>query len=173
MAAETGFMIDGELHECPAIDTFNMDEAQVLYDYSGLTLEDFARTADVSEEEFSELIKDKIKNPGFVRALMHIAYQRANPRQNASRVKALIGQANMIGALERLGETDEAEATDDRPPVSTTELEPSSLRSSVVSNGTSGDDSTRSSDEPDDPDATITTRESATSSTSRPELSAA
>lgn len=160
-------MIDGKLLEPPAIDTFNMDEAQVLYDYSGLTLEDFARPEDTSEEEFSELIKPKIKNPGFLRALMHVAYQRANPRQNPSRVKALIGEANMIGALQHLGESDdEQEDGDDLPPASTTELEQSSLTSSVVSNATSGDDSTTSSDEPDGPAANTGTPGSDTSSTS-------
>lgn len=172
MAAETGFMIDGTLHEVPAITTFNFDEAQVLYDYSGLTLEDFARPDDVSEEEFSELIRPKMKNPGFLRALMHVSYQRANPRQDAARVKATVGQANMIGALAHLDEGDE-ETDDGLPPASTTELEPSSPRSSVVSNGNSGDDSTPSSDGQDDPPATTTTPESGTSSTSAQETSAA
>ncbi len=173
MAAETGFKIDGSLLEAPSIDTFTMDEAQVLYDYSGLTLEDFARPPDTSEEEFEELIRPKIKNPGFVRALMHIAYQRANPKQNPSRVKALIGQANMIGALEHLGATDDDQEGDDgHPPASTTELEPSSLRSSVVSNGTSGDDSQRSSDEQADRLENTGTPESDTSSTSDREISA-
>lgn len=173
MAAETGFMIDGTLHEVPAIDTFNMDEAQVLYDYSGISLEDFARPDDVSDEEFSEMMRPKMKNPGFVRALMHVAYQRANPRQNPARVKALIGQANMIGALERLGESESGEETDGLPPAPTTELEPSSPRNSVVSSGTSGGDSTTTSDEPDDQPATTTTPESGTSSTLDPERSVA
>ena len=48
MAAETesGFVIDGVVYEVPGLDTLTMDEAQVLYDYSGLGLEDFAQSAE-------------------------------------------------------------------------------------------------------------------------------
>lgn len=175
MAAETGFMIDGTVHEIPAIDTFNTDEIQVLYDYSGIGLEDFSRPEDFSDEEFSELFRSKTKNPGFLRALMHVAYQRANPRQNPSRVKAVISQTKMIAALEHLTESgdESGEDTDGRPPASTTELEPSSPKSSVVSNENSGDASPTTSDGQADPLVSTTTPGSGTSSTSGPETSAA
>ena len=161
MAAETGFLIDDVMYETPSLDTFTMDEAQVLYDYSGLTIEDFVEDEDGEDGDVERL--RKLKNPGFMRALMHIAYQREHPKTNTSRVKALIGSANLIGALEHLV-ADEDDAV--VPPALTTEPEPSSPSGSVVSNGTGGDDSKKSSDEPADPPPATTTTGSDTSSTS-------
>lgn len=177
MAAETGFLIDGTIYEIPTLRSFDMDEAQVLYDLSGLGIEDFVKPEDVPDDEFSELMDLHFKNPSFVRALMHIAYQRANPRQNPSRVKAVIGGTNMVEVLNALKNVSEKEdvaekGADDGPPASTTELEPSSPTSSVVSNENSGGDSTRTSDEQDDQPASTTAPELATSSISAPEISA-
>ena len=72
---ESGFVIDGVVYEVPGLDTLTMDEAQVLYDYSGLGLEDFAQSADETEEE-TKARERLFRNPGLMRALMHIAYKR-------------------------------------------------------------------------------------------------
>ncbi len=134
MAAETGFMIDGTMYEVPDMGTFTMDEAQTLYDYSGLGLEDFASPEDETDDDMKERER-KLRNPGFLRALMHIAYQRGNPQERSARVKALIGAANIISALENLA-GDEPEAEDDGlPPVSTIEPEQSSLSGSIENDG--------------------------------------
>lgn len=110
MAAETdtGFMISGRLYPVPDMGTFTMDEAQILYDYSGLGLEDFAAPEDEDPEETRER-RRRLRNPGFLRALMHIAYQRGNPDIRPARIKALIGNANVIAAFEHLGEGEEEE----------------------------------------------------------------
>lgn len=131
MAAETGFMIDGREYEIPTIDTFTLDEAQILYDYAGLTLEDFMtdETADVVG------VDAKLKNPGFIRALLHVAYQRGNPHANPARVRALAGAANLVMTLARFDDSEEGE---DRPPAPTTEPNESSPKSSVDSNQNSG-----------------------------------
>lgn len=157
MAAETGFMIDGALYEVPSLDTFTMDEAQVLYDYSGLTIEDFAALEDEDENEQV----DRLKNPGFMRALMHIAYQRGNEKLAPAKVKALIGAANLLSSYEHLAVGED----DALPPESTTEPEQQSLRSSVEQNEPSGDGSTKSSDGQVVPLEPITTLGSGTSST--------
>ncbi len=127
-------MIDGNMYEVPDMGTFTMDEAQTLYDYSGLGLEDFASPEDESDDDLRERER-KLRNPGFLRALMHIAYQRGNPAERPTRVKALIGGANIIAALENLaGEEPEAE-DDGLPPVLTIEPERSSLSGSIESDG--------------------------------------
>lgn len=153
MAAETGFTIDGQIYEVPSIDSLTMDEAQILYDYSGLTIEDFSLGLDEEGDEPSEELQAKLKNPGFMRALVHIAYQRAHPKQNPARVKALVGAANIIATFEQLGEPEEA---DELPLAPTTEQEPSSGKSSVGSSKSSGSDSSTGSDEQVDPQPATT-----------------
>jgi len=157
VAAETGFMIDGALYEVPSLDTFTMDEAQVLYDYSGLTIEDFAVLEDEDENEQV----DRLKNPGFMRALMHIAYQRGNEKLAPAKVRALIGSANLLSSYEHLAVGED----DALPPESTTEPEQQLLKSSVEQNEPSGDGSTKSSDGQVVPLEPITTLGSGTSST--------
>lgn len=171
MAAETGFMIDGTLYEVPSLDSFTMDDAQILYDYSGLTLEDFVPAEGQDPDEENAELSGKLRNPGFVRALMHVAYQRANPKVSPQRVKAMIGSASLIGALEHLAD-DEPEG-DAVPPAVTTEHDGSSPRSSVGSNGSSGAASTPSSDAPDVLPVPTGTIRSVTSFTSDPASSAA
>ena len=172
MAAEntTGFKIDDLIYPMPALDTLNVDEAQVLYDYSKLTIEDFVKPEELDDDEFEELLKPKLRNPGFMRALMHIAYQRGNPRYPAGKVRDAVGSANLISAVESLADT--AEREDDAvPPASTTEPEQPLGRNSVYSNASSGAGSTTSSDEPADLHASTTTSESDMSSMSGRETS--
>ncbi len=134
MAAETGFMIDGNMYEVPDMGTFTMDEAQTLYDYSGLGLEDFASPEDESDDDLRDRER-KLRNPGFLRALMHIAYQRGNPAERPGKVKALIGAANIIAALENLAGDEPAVEDDGLPPVLTIEPERSSRSGSIENDG--------------------------------------
>jgi hypothetical protein len=97
VAAETGFNIDGTVYEVPMIDSLTTDEAQVLYDYSRLTLDDFVPPKDETAEEKHDR-EEILRNPGFLRALMHIAYQRAHPQMRAAKVRALVGAANFVSA---------------------------------------------------------------------------
>lgn len=170
MAAETGFLIDGTLYEVPSFDTFTLDEAQILYDYAGLTLEEFVPAEDgPGEQERQADLDRKLKNPGFIRALMHVAYQRGNPKLSPQRVKALVGAANVFEALEKLA----AEEGDALPPASTTGPDGSSPTSSVASSESSGDGSPASSAAPVVPLPPTTTSASDTSSASPLETSAA
>ncbi len=161
MAAETGFQIEGDIYEVPSLDTFSMDESQVLYDYSGLLIENFVVPIDETDEEL-EAREKLYDNPGFMRALMHIAYQRAHPELKASKIKALIGAAKVLEALSTL--SSEPVEDESLPPAQTTGPEPSSERSSVVPNTPSGSDSSTGSDGPASTLHRIGTGRSATSS---------
>lgn len=129
MAAENGFTIDGKIYEVPSLDTFTIDEAQLLYDYSGLSIEDF-----VDMDEDADELDPRLKNPGFLRTLLHVAYQRAHPHLATKKVAKVIGEANVLASMEHM----ESQGDDAGPPASTTEHDDSSLRSSVGSSESSG-----------------------------------
>jgi hypothetical protein len=173
VAAETGFNIDGTVYEVPMIDSLTTDEAQVLYDYSRLTLDDFVPPKDETAEEKHDR-EEILRNPGFLRALMHIAYQRAHPEIRAAKVRALVGAANFVSALETMGnpEPDEEGGDDDVPPASTSEQPEPSPTSSLENTpsppptiATPGNGSANGSDAREDQPATTTASRSDTSST--------
>lgn len=124
MAAETGFLIDGKHYPVPSIDTFTLDEAQWLYEYSGLTLEDFFTEDDASRNG---------RNPGLIRALMHVAYQRGNPRLKPATVKDVVGSFNAAEAIAAVYASllADMEAADDVPLESTSEPSRPSSSSSL------------------------------------------
>lgn len=143
MTAESSFVIDGADYPIPGLESFNMDEAVVLYDCSGLTLEDFA--IDEDDQEQVDELESKTKNPGFIKALMIVAYMRGN---GVSRKKAegLIGNSNLFEALKAFV------VDDGKDPTEPQKSEQSTL-SSPESSGSSGDSSgiasATSSDEPE------------------------
>lgn len=152
-----GFLIDGKEYPAPSIDTFNMDEAQILYDYSGLTLEDLV--ADESDPEALAARNKKLGSPGLLRTLMHVAYARGNPSMKPQAVKKAIGESNWLDAIKAFASTGEVDAG---PP----ELKSSSTSSSDSSNEHSGDASMTSSGQQDETPAATGTTESDTSVTS-------
>ena len=118
MPDESGFVIDGRTYPVPTLDTFTMDEAQVLYDYAGLALEDFgpAHPSWPKEEQDAHEagVLHKAKNPAFKRALVHVAYARGNPTESLATVRAIAGNVNILEATLALFGGD-----DDNPPVTT------------------------------------------------------
>lgn len=155
---EAGFTIDGKVYEIPTLDSLTMDECQVLYDYSGLTVEDFAGIDIPDDAELDELEPEQLeqlkrmRNPGFLRALLHVAYARGNQHLGRKRVEAMIGNVNMLEAMIELAEqtAGDGKGADADPPASTTELDGSSPRSSVDSSESSGPHSEIDSAEPVD-----------------------
>lgn len=152
MSEETGFKVDGKTYEVPALNSFDMDEAQILYDYSGLTLEDFLQPDPEDGDEalaaHEQTIRQKMKNPGFLRALLHVAYRRGNRKLPESRIKDVVRAMNhaevfLDFAMSYAGDDDDPPAQE-----STSEHDESSPRSSVDSNENTGKDSTSDSDEP-------------------------
>lgn len=99
MDAETGFLIDGKVYEVPMLDSLNIDEAAVLYDYCGIVQEDFAPEPGETEDETDARNLKLARHPGFWNALMLIAYQRGNPTVKPAFAKAMIGKTNRLEAL--------------------------------------------------------------------------
>ena len=180
MAAETesGFLIDGVLYEVPTLDTFDLDDAQVLYDYTGLAVEDFLVQPE-SEDETREMAQ-RFKNPGLIRALVHIAYQRNHPKMPAAQVRKIIGKVNQFEALMAFVGQNPEEAPDESPLASTSEPAGSSQsgpldneNSTPPTNGNGGNGSTTSSGLPAGIRGPIGTTGSGTSSISGREISTA
>lgn len=162
MAAETDtlkFKIDKDEYEIPPLDDFDMDEWQIVYDYSGLVLEDFAPAPDRAEETGDEdgpLEKERqrrVNNPAFTSALLHIGYRRAKPDAKPDAIKKLVGSTKRLQVLEAMAEA--APEGDAVPPGVTPALAPPSLPESGVSSEPESNGSTKNSDELADRRATI------------------
>lgn len=150
---QRGFEIEGRVYPAPGLDALSFEEAQVLYDYSGLTVEDFIPPDEEAEdytpamtEEYEEGLARKTKNPGFLRAMLHIAYSRGNPTAKRVHIERVVANANFVKAVVDFVGSEE----DD--PKATSQNEPDSPRStsSESSPELSSTDSTKSSDEPAD-----------------------
>jgi hypothetical protein len=106
------FVIDGTDYPIPTLDTFTMDEAQVLYDYAGCVLEDFAPAHPEWPAEEREAYEReqlaKVRNPAFKRALVHVAYQRGNPDLSRARVNETVGSVNVLEVTLALLQEDDA-----------------------------------------------------------------
>jgi hypothetical protein len=140
------FKIDNAEYEIPALDDLDMDEWQILYDYTGLILDDFAPQEDEDEE------RDRMRRtsqPGFTRAMLHIGYRRANPELKPDAIRQVTGSAKLLHVLEAMGES-ASEEDEAAPLASTTEHAPSSSSGSVDFNGNESKTSPTSSGEQDD-----------------------
>ena len=150
MAAETnesGFLIDDKLYPVPSVFSFSNDEAQLLWDYARLTIQDFLDD-DADERQFD--------NPGVMRTLMHVAYQRGNPDIKPAKVRDLIGGVTVWTAMTGLVSVDEEQEDEESlPPALTSEPDSPSERrplendsSNKRSTGTPGNGSPNGSEEP-------------------------
>ena len=124
-----GFEIDGRDYPVPTVFQLTMGEAQVLYDYSGYTLEDFIPP--MPDEEDTRL--SRLKDPSFKRAMVHIAYQRGNPELEAGAIRAVVDQAPMWETTLSMLVEDEEDPTPDsqrQPEPKNSPSEPSSTEDS-------------------------------------------
>lgn len=167
MAAETGFKIDGKLYEHP-FHTWDLDDAQELFDRAGLTIEDWVITRDPeTDKEEAQRISEKFRNPRVIRVLAAIAYWKEHKDVPFEEILKLVGPVRFVDIWESLA------GDDADPPASTTEPVEQSQTSSVGQNASSGSDSQRSSDGQVVQLAPTTTSESDTSSISPPTSSVA
>lgn len=146
MAAENEtlkFKIDDEQYEMPMLDDLDMDEWQILYEYTGLILDDFAPQEDEDAEKDRQR---RTSQPGFTRAMLHIGYRRAHPDLKPDAIKKITGEAKLIHVLEALNET--APEEEETPLASTTEPAPSSKSGSVASSESASKSSATSSARP-------------------------
>lgn len=123
------FLIDDREYEVPDLDSFTMGEAVVLYDYSGLSVDE---------------VIDHPKHPGVISAFMHIAYQRGNPAASKASVRELVESCSLVEALSKLA-GDEPNPPEQRK----IEEQPSLPPSSSSSDKSSGPGSDNNSDVPD------------------------
>lgn len=133
--AEAGFEIEGEVYEVPRLETFDLDEEQILYDVAGVVQLDFVPAHPDASEEEKEFVQRammaRIRDPRFKRALAHVAYRRRYPEAAFDDVAIRIGKMNALDAeLAIFGEADAD------PPAKSSPSEPESeTSSSEPSNG--------------------------------------
>lgn len=134
------FEIDGRDYPVPSVFTMTMGEAQVLYDYSGYTLEDFVPP--LPDEPDTRIAK--LKDPAFKRAMVHIAFQRGNPDTSPDEVRQLVDGVQMMDmTVAMFGDENE-----DPTPGSQKQPEPKSSPYDLSSTEGSGSRSDSTSDEP-------------------------
>jgi len=130
------FLIAGAEYPVPTVDSFTMSEWEILYDLAGMVADDFIATSD---DEARDLIV-KRRHPGYVRAMLHIAYQRGNRDKSRREVASVIDDVRLWEAMSPMWDAanEEAEGDDALPPDLTNAPEGSSLRSNSGSSSTSG-----------------------------------
>ncbi len=152
-SASVKFKIGDDEYEIPPIDDFDMDEWQLVYEYAGLVLEDFAPCDDAAVMEGEEKVGEDgpdekarqrlVGQPAFMRSLLHIGYRRAHPELKDAEIRAVTGTAKLTRLFEDAVEDDAGppEVTDTSPASSA----PANSRSS---NGVESAGSAKSSDVP-------------------------
>lgn len=134
MAAE--FKINEVVYEHP-FETWDLDDAEILYGKTGLVIEDWVLADDEETQE-------KFRDPKVIRTLAAIAYWKQHKDENIDDIyRDVVGGVTVASIYETLlgGDVD--------PPASTTEPGKQSESGTVTSTESSGDDSTTSSDRPD------------------------
>lgn len=102
--ADAGFKIDGVVYEMPLPSSFDIDEAEIYFKYTGVVLE---------EIWLENIGWDELKTrPGFVPAFAHIAYRRAHPGTGYDDVRVVVGRQNryeLVGSwIASLADDDES-----------------------------------------------------------------
>lgn len=123
--AETpsGFEIAGDVYEIPRLETFDLDEAQLLYDISGVILEDWMPPHPDSPDDQKALVFQlqaaRTRDPSFKRALVHIAYRRKYPDEEFETVEKIVGGVNAtdvtVAILTRGDEPDPSTSSPSKP----------------------------------------------------------
>jgi hypothetical protein len=109
------FKVNGKEIDLPDMGTFSIDEAIVLYEYSGMTLD--------QAEEIEGL------HPGIIGGLVHIAIARAEPERKAKEIEKAVRAMNLLDLLTSIPDEEEGEKED---------LAPGSETSSSSSDKSSG-----------------------------------
>jgi hypothetical protein len=126
----TRITVDGTPYVIPPLDTFDLDEAMVMYKYSELT--------------FDQIFELEGLHPGVIAGLLHVSIQRSDPALREKEVREQVKRINMMNVMEQL-----AELVDQQPDPTkdgAQQLELDSNRSSSEATSSSGDDSESSSE---------------------------
>lgn len=121
----TRIEVDGTPYVLPALDSFDLDEAMVMYRYSNLT--------------FDQIFELEGLHPGVVAGLLHVAIARSDPALKERDVRDMVLKVNMMNVLEQFAVI--AEAMEDPTPAEAPQPEPDSPRSNDDPTGSSGESS--------------------------------
>jgi hypothetical protein len=121
----TRIEVEGTPYVLPALDTFDLDEAMVMYRYSSLT--------------FDQIFELEGLHPGVVAALLHVAIARSDPALKEREVKEMVLRVNMMSVLEQLAMI--ADSLPDPTLAEAPQPEPNLPRSSSGPIGSSGESS--------------------------------
>ena len=143
---EAGIEIGGERYEVPTLDTLDMDEAQILFDVSGIVIEDFAPAhPDSADEEKLQVQSEqlrRVRNPAFKRALVHVAYRRKHPELDYFQISEVVGKVNAVDVtLEVLRGDDEEDPSQSSPKQSDEKNDMNGTSEPLSSGSPSGSDS--------------------------------
>lgn len=144
--AVSGFLIGGAYYEVPRLETFDLDEEQILYDISGIVQTDFVpahpEATDEEKAEVDRRIFLSVRNPSFKRALVHIAYRRKHRDKTFDEIAELVGRVSAVDSELALlrGEADPpATSSPTQPENNSSTSEPSSSSGSGTSSGSDSD----------------------------------
>jgi hypothetical protein len=99
--------INNEEYEFVGVDTITLDDAIILYEYSGLTLDQIY--------EFEGHV-----HPGLIAAILHVSIARAKPELKKREVREFVGRLELSAFEEMFKDFDETVEEDARPPESPT-----------------------------------------------------
>lgn len=140
------FVIDGVDYEAQPLSSFNMRERRVMFDLCGLVEEDFLRGEDETDDDHKERVHRLTRHPGFMEAMMTVAYWREHPTMTIEKVRSLVETTNYKEAISKWASADDA---DDPTQAPTSAPEGSSPKSTSSSSSRSGTDSVSDSVERD------------------------
>ena len=138
---ETRITVEGTPYVLPSLDTFDLDEAIILYDYSGLT--------------FDAVWELEGLHPGVIKTLLHVAMLRSDPSLRDRDIRETIGRVNMMEMMSELAQI--AESMPDPTQGGQPPVESDSSRNSeepTPSSGTSGETDSEHSPEKSNPVST-------------------
>lgn len=125
----TRIEVDGTPYVLPALDTFDLDEAMVMYRYSHLT--------------FDQIFELEGLHPGVIAGLLHVAIARSDPALRDRQVEEQVRKVNMMAVFEQFAEIAENVADPTKGSVQPPEPD----------EPTSSEDQTRPSGESSEPDS--------------------
>lgn len=156
--SQTRILVGDTPYVLPPLDTFDLDEAMVMYRYSELT--------------FDQIFDLEGLHPGVVAGLLHVAIQRSDPALREREVKAIVSKINMMNVLEQLADIAEKMPDPTKGAVPPTEDESQTSKPEATeSSGSASSESSEPSPEKSSPDSSGSP-DSATSATSDPVTSA-
>lgn len=89
--------IDGTPYFLPPLDTLDIDEAIVLYNYSSMT--------------FDQIWELEGLHPGVIAGLLHVSIQRSDRALREREVREMVGKVNMMAILEEFSAVEPPDPT--------------------------------------------------------------